>query len=87
MGGRFIWELNDKFSLNFRGDVGGFGIGSASELTYQIIPGCSYKLSDNMTFEFAYRYVNLDYSNGSGTDELGMDLEAYGPSFGLKLLF
>ena len=87
VGGRFIWELNDKFSLNFRGDVGGFGIGSASELTYQIIPGCSYKLSDNMTFEFAYRYVNLDYSNGSGTDELGMDLEAYGPSFGLKLLF
>lgn len=87
VGTRLIWELNEKFSLNIRGDVGGFGIGSAADLTYQIIPGCSYKLNENTTFDFAYRYANLDYSNGSGTDKLAMDLEAYGPVFGLTIVF
>lgn len=87
VGGRIIWELNDKFALNFRGDIGGFGIGSGSDLTYQLIPGCSYKLSENTTFDFSYRYVNLDYSNGSGRDKLAIDLEAYGPVFGLSIFF
>jgi opacity protein-like surface antigen len=79
--------LNEKFSVNFRGDAGGFGIGSASDLTYNIIPGCSYKLTENTTFDFSYRYFNMDYSNGSGSNELAMDVEAYGPVFGLTILF
>ena len=87
VGARISWDLNEKFSLNFRGDAGGFGIGSASDLTYNIIPGCTYKLTENTTFDFSYRYFNMDYSNGSGSDELGLDVEAYGPVFGLTILF
>ena len=87
VGGRIVWDLNEKFSVNFRGDVGGFGIGSASDLTYNIIPGCTYKLTDNTSFDFSYRYLNMDYSNGSGTDELALDVEAYGPVFGMTILF
>ena len=87
VGARFVWELNDKFSLNFRGDVGGFGIGSGSDLTYNLIPGCSYRLTENTTLDFSYRYFNMDYSNGSGYDELAIDAEAYGPVIGLKILF
>ena len=87
VGGRISWDLNEKFSLNFRGDVGGFGIGSGSNLTYNLIPGCSYKLTKNTTLDLSYRYFNMDYSNGSGSNKLGMDVEAYGPVFGMTIVF
>jgi opacity protein-like surface antigen len=87
VGARISWDLNEKFSVNIRGDAGGFGIGSASDLTYNIIPGCTYKLTENTTFDFSYRYFNMDYSNGSGSNELAMDAEAYGPVFGMTILF
>ncbi|MHC4554654.1 MAG: YfaZ family protein [Planctomycetota bacterium] len=87
VGGRISWDLNEKFTLWFRGDVGGFGIGSASDLTYNLIPGCAYKLTENTTVDFSYRYLNMDYSNGSGSDKLALDVEAYGPVIGMTILF
>ena len=87
VGGRISWDLNEKFTLWFRGDVGGFGIGSASDLTYNLIPGCAYKLTENTTVDFSYRYLNMDYSNGSGSDKLALDAEAYGPVIGMTILF
>ena len=87
VGGRVVWEMNDKWSFNLRGDAGGFGIGSASDLTWQIAGGVDYKISKNMIFNAGYRYVELDYSHGSGSDEFGIDLRAKGPVLGLTILF
>ena len=87
VGGRVIWGLNDKLAINIAGDAGGFGIGSASDLTWQIKGGVDYKLSENMTLNAGYRYLELDYSRGSGANEFGIDLRAKGPFVGLKLLF
>ena len=49
--------------------------------------GSAYKLTENTTFDFSYRYLNMDYSNGSGSDKLALDVEAYGPVFGMTILF
>ncbi len=87
VGGRVIWSLNDKLAINIAGDVGGFGIGSASDLTWQIKGGVDYKLSKNVTFNAGYRYVELDYSRGSGANEFGIDMRAKGPFVGLTILF
>lgn len=87
VGGRVIWDLNDKWSLNVRGDAGGFGIGSASDLTWQIAGGVDYKLSKNMILNTGYRYLELDYSRGSGSDEFGVDIKAKGPFLGLTITF
>jgi opacity protein-like surface antigen len=87
VGGRAIWDLSDKWSLNIRGDAGGFGIGSASDLTWQIAGGVDYKLSRNMTFNAGYRYVELDYSRGSASNEFGIDLRAKGPFVGITITF
>jgi hypothetical protein len=87
VGGRVIWDLNDKLAINIAGDAGGFGIGSASDLTWQIKGGVDYKLSENMTLNAGYRYLELDYSRGSGANEFGIDLRAKGPFVGLKILF
>jgi opacity protein-like surface antigen len=87
IGSRVVWDLNGKWALNVRGDAGGFGIGSASDMTWQILGGVDYKISENMIFNAGYRYVELDYSRGSGSDEFGIDLRAKGPYLGLTLLF
>ncbi len=87
VGGRVIWDLNKKLALNIRGDAGGFGIGSASDLTWQIAGGVDYKLSKNITFNAGYRYIELDYSRGSGSNEFGIDLRAKGPFIGMTILF
>ena len=87
VGGRVIWGLNDKLAINIAGDAGGFGIGSASDLTWQIKGGVDYKLSENMTLFGGYRYLELDYSRGSGANEFGVDLRAKGPFVGLEILF
>lgn len=86
-GGRVIWDLNKKISFNVRGDAGGFGIGSASNLTWQIAGGVDYKILENMIFNVGYRYVELDYDHGSGSDRLGVDLRAKGPFVGLTITF
>ncbi len=87
VGGRVIWGLNDKLAINIAGDAGGFGIGSASDLTWQIKGSVDYKLSENMTLNAGYRYLELDYSRGSGANEFGVDLRAKGPFVGLTILF
>ena len=87
VGGRLIWDLNDKVALNVRGDAGGFGIGSASDLTWQIVGGMDYKFTKNIILNAGYRYVDLDYSHGSGSDEFGIHLKAQGPIIGLTILF
>jgi opacity protein-like surface antigen len=87
VGCRVVWDLNDKWSLNAGGDAGGFGIGSASDLTWQILGGVDYKFTKSIIFNAGYRYVELDYSHGSGSDKLGIDLRAKGPYLGLTILF
>jgi opacity protein-like surface antigen len=87
VGGRLIWDLNDKIALNVRGDAGGFGIGSASDLTWQVIGGLDFKFTKSVIFNAGYRYVDLDYSHGSGSDEFGIRLKAQGPIMGLTILF
>jgi opacity protein-like surface antigen len=87
VGGRVVLKLNDQWSLNTRADAGGFGIGSASDLTWQVAGGVDYKITKNITFNGGYRYVDLDYSRGSGSDEFGIRLKAQGPILGLTITF
>ena len=74
-------------AINVRGDAGGFGIGSASKLTWNFVAGIDYKLSENMSFEAGYRISDIDYSRGSGSNEFGLDARTQGPVIGLTILF
>lgn len=87
VGGRIRWDLNDKLAFSFRGDAGGFGIGSASDLLWQVAGSVDFQLSKNISLSAGYRLVDLDYSRGSGSNELGIDLRAKGPFLGLTIVF
>lgn len=78
-------EFSEKFSANLEGDAGGFGIGSGSDLTWQVIASFNYRLSEKVGFRFGYRYIDIDYSRGSGSDTFGLDAAYDGPFVGLTL--
>jgi opacity protein-like surface antigen len=87
IGGRIICDLNDKMAINVRGDVGGFGIGSASRLTWNFVAGVDYKLSKKVSFDAGYRILDIDYSRGSGSDKFAADARLEGPVLGMTILF
>jgi hypothetical protein len=87
IGGRLRWDLNDKLAFSVRGDAGGFGIGSASDLLWQLEGSVHLQLTKSTSLNAGYRIVDLDYSRGSGSNEFGVDLQAKGPFLGLTIVF
>ena len=87
VGGRIIWDLNDKMAINIRGDAGGFGIGSASRLTWNFVADVDYKLTKKVSLNAGYRILDIDYSRGSGSDKFAADAKLEGPVIGMTILF
>ena len=86
IGGRVIYNFSDRFTGMFRGDIGGFGVGS--DFSYNLQPGVGYHVSDWFTLMLQYKYLHTDYKN----DKEGLDYFAYkagthGPLLGLLFRF
>jgi hypothetical protein len=87
VGGRVTVPLSDRFSVGVRGDVGGFGIGSGSQLTWQILAGLECQASDSVSIVAGYRFYDLEYEKGSGADKVELDAEIKGPMLGVRIRF
>jgi hypothetical protein len=85
VGARFWIPITDSFFAAFRTDIGGFGVGS--DLTYQLAGYLVYKTSGSLSFIGGWRYFNIDYENGSGSDYFLYDMEIQGPALGLSWAF
>jgi hypothetical protein len=68
--------IKDKWLLQFRGDIGGFGIGSNS--TWQIQTNVGYKFSKLFQTTIGYRYIAIDYDKGDGKDRFLYDIDTFG---------
>lgn len=82
IGGMAKWELSDKWTLDFYGDIGGFGAGS--DFTYRLGTGFDYSFNDTVSAQVGYTVVDFDYSTGSGFDRLKYETTLYGPNLGLQ---
>ena len=87
VGAEFRYDLTEKLAVVSRADAGGFGIGSASTLTWNFLIGVDWTFKDNMDLKVGYRVMDMDYSRGSGDDEFGWDGRMYGPILGLNIHF
>lgn len=87
IGGRIGFNISDKFSASLRGEVGGFGIGSSSDLTWNITLVGEYKLSPNVGVIAGYRYLDVDWEQGSGSSRIGYDWVIHGPIMGVNIRF
>jgi opacity protein-like surface antigen len=64
VGLRARWLATDRFYVGLRGDVGGFGIGSASDLAWQLFGGVGYAFNPTVSMELGWRYLDMDYDHG-----------------------
>lgn len=71
--------LSDKWFFQARGNVGGFGIGSASKLMWQLMADVGYRPSDSWFFTLGYRFIDIDFEDGSGADRFVYDMRTFGP--------
>lgn len=74
--------LTDKLSFLVKADASGFGVGSASDLTWNVWCAFDYKFSEKHSLKLGYRYYDMDYSRGSGAEEFGFDGSEQGPVVG-----
>jgi len=87
VGARVGIRLCEWLTFGVRGDIGGFGIGSASDLTWNLYGIFDVKPWEHVSFKIGYRYWNIDYEHGRGADEFGLTGEMHGPWVGLTIHF
>lgn len=87
VGGRLSLRLAEKWYFSVRGDAGGFGIGSASDLTWSLVLAINYRVTKHIGVALAYRILDIDYSRGSGDDKSALDSRLQGPGLGVSLWF
>jgi hypothetical protein len=87
VGGRIVVDVNEDTVLWFRGDIGGFSIGSSSELSWTLTAMLELELSDTWSFVAGYRYVDVDWESGIGPSRFKFDYEIHGPIIGASIRF
>lgn len=82
---RFTGDVNDKWLFGFRGDFGGFGIGST--FTWQLQGDVGYRFSNLFHTSIGYRILGMDYDKGTGEDRFRYDVNTFGADirFGFTL--
>jgi hypothetical protein len=87
VGAKMFVRLTKRVSWVTMGNISGFGVGSASKKTWDFTTGFDFRLFENASLKLAYRIYDIDYSNGSGTEEFGMDGRLEGPWLGMSFYF
>jgi hypothetical protein len=88
IGLRYNRPISDKWRLNLRGDVGGFGVGS--ELMYHLLANVQWQASETVGMVFGYRLIDFDYEDGTsglGGNYQHYDLTEQGPLIGVSISF
>jgi len=74
---RAKFPFSSKWSLQARGNIGGFGIGSKFAWQAQVYVG--YRLSKLLLLSAGYRAIGMDYDKGIGQDRFLYDVTTFGP--------
>ncbi len=67
----------EKLLYQFRGDIGGFGVGS--DFAWQIQAYVGYRFSQLFQVSGGYRIISMDYTKGAGEDRFMYDVNTSGP--------
>ena len=83
IGARAVWDIGDGWRGAIALDAGGFGIGNASDLSWQAVAELEYGFSDRWSVLFGYRHLSIDRP----IDGREMKLELSGPLIGVRARF
>jgi opacity protein-like surface antigen len=68
IGARFQSKLSNDFFFRALADIGGFGV--SSELTWQLVAGVGYNITEHSSVLLGYRAIGTDYSNSGYTYDI-----------------
>ncbi|MGG6240004.1 hypothetical protein ACQ4N7_15365 [Nodosilinea sp. AN01ver1] len=85
IGAQASLELSERWAVGLRGDVGGFGLGADENLSWNILLGTRYSFNSNLALQLAYRFTELRYSQGQGSDRFGLTQSQNGLWVGLDI--
>jgi len=82
---RVKFDLSKNWFFQFRGNIGGGGIGS--DLYWQLQGYFGYRFSTLFQLSAGYRAIYIDYETGSGNDRFVYNMTTFGPviRFGFNL--
>ena len=83
LGARYIWTITDKWDFIARGDIG-FG---GSDLAWNLAGLFNYQPWKHVSLFFGYRYMDIDYEDGSGEDLFKYDMAMHGPLLGVNFVW
>jgi len=83
IGGEINLPFAEKFSLNLRGDVGGFGVGS--DLSWQVFPYLGWQFADWAGIQVGYRWLSMDYEDSD--EGFSYNVLTQGPQLGFTASF
>lgn len=87
VGARLRAALTDRLTLGTVFEVGGFGIGSASDSTWHWALTATYRFGERWSAIAGYRILSLDQASGSGADRVETNTKMFGPVLGLSYRF
>ena len=74
---RLSTKIKHKWLFQFRGDIGGFGIGS--DLTWQLQAYAGYRFGKIFQLTAGYRILSIDYDKGADTERFIYNIDTFGP--------
>lgn len=87
VGAEATLPIDDKWSILAAGEVGGFGIGDASDSTWGASLLASRKSDNGDNFLIGWRYLTVDKTEGSGAGKTELDVSMSGPIVGYAFRF
>lgn len=84
-GGRFLFRPSRNWMMGVRMDAGGFSIGSASDLTWNLAGGADYRVGEEKWIQVGYRMMGIQFEDSSG--QAGVDVLVMGPMVAFRLDF
>jgi len=82
---RLSVDIKDKWLFQFRGDIGGFGIGS--DLTWQLQAYAGYRFGKVFQLTAGYRILSIDYDKGVDADRFIYNVDTFGPVIRIGFCF
>jgi hypothetical protein len=83
VGGRWAWQISDKWNLRLRGDIGGFGVGS--DFSWNLVGLIEFQPWKYVALFAGYRALYQDYEDGNGRNKFKFDATMHGPGIGLNI--
>jgi hypothetical protein len=79
LGGTVGLQISEPVTLWLRGDASGFGLAGETDQSWNVIFGADWWVTSHISLQFAYRFYEINYGNGSGNNAFRFEQNFNGP--------